>query len=208
MCGMPNSKAIRTALRHTFCWVKQPKCIWKQNEDDYVNCDPAHECDQSSSWLLQMLLLIFFHVSRLSHCPCVGEEILFRMHWRQQCKTRNCRRPLGQARKPKQMCRVCVAMMMSVCLCVREYVLEANQRHPWQAMRHARHLDKHNYGQRHDAHGRWDKHESHDICVEYMCQWSCVYVNVIEYMYAYVCVHVSVLGMCMCTLYGLTDHDS
>ena len=119
MCGMPNSKAIGTALRHTFWWVKQPKCIWKQNEDDYVNCDPAHECDQSSSWLLQMLLLIFFHVSRLSHCPGVGEEIFFRMHWRQQCKTRNCRRPLGQARKPKQMCRVCVAMMMSVCLCVR-----------------------------------------------------------------------------------------
>jgi len=33
--------------------------------------------------------------------------------------------------------------------------------------------------------------------------WLCV-----EYTYAYVCVYDSVLGMCMCTLYGPTDHDS
>jgi len=33
-------------------------------------------------------------------------------------------------------------------------------------------------------------------------------VYVYAYMYAYVCVHVSVLGMRMCTLYGLTDHVS
>ena len=99
-------------------------------------------------------------------------------------------------------------MITSVCVCVWEYVLEAHQRHHRKAMRHAWNLDKNNYRQRHDAHGRWDKPESHEICVEYMCQWSCDYVIVFEYTYAYVCVYDSVLGMCMCTLYGPTDHDS
>jgi len=42
------------------------------------------------------------------------------------------------------------------------------------------------------------------ICVNgHVIMWLCV-----EYTYAYVCVYDSVLGMCMCTLYGPTDHDS
>jgi hypothetical protein len=95
-----------------------------------------------------------------------------------------------------------------MCVCVWIYVLEAHQHHQWKKLKPARNLDDHNYVQGHDAHGRWDKPESQDESVEYVCQWWCVHVYVYAYMYAYVCVHVSVLGMRLCTLCGLTDHVS